>query len=377
MMARVRCKETAANSFFGNFLYDQKVARGHFLRRVNEVIDWQRFTKKLLMCYKGKGQIGQAPYEPTIILKMLLLSYLWNVSERMIEELANDSLSVGLFLGIGANEKVPDHSTLTLFKNRLIQGGGLKVYEELFNEIIRIAQEKGVKFGKLQIVDSVHLVADVNITKDRQRQHRGKPPRDKDARWGAKGDKIVATAHGVEKKIDYFYGYKDQVSLNAETGLVTTVLPGRADDYDGHKFQEVVEKDLKKGIEIGTVAADKGYDDGDNHYYLEKKGINSAIRLNRRRTHKKDSHKGGWLRLVASQEYQEGLKKRYQVERKFGEARKWHGFLRCRYLGYIRHAIQSYLTFMTLNLKRLVKLLMGAGLGGKSPARVGVGVPLA
>ena len=375
-MARVRCKETAANSFFGNFLYDQKVSRSHFLRRLNEVIDWQRFTKKLLMHYKGKGQIGQAPYNPTIILKMLLLSYLWNVSERMIEELANDSLSVGLFLGIGANEKVPDHSTLTLFKNRLIEGGGLKVYEELFNEIIRIAQEKGVKFGKLQIVDSVHLVADVNITKDRQRQHRGKAPRDKDARWGAKGDKIAETAHGMEKKVDYFYGYKDQVSLNAETGLVTTVLPGRADDYDGHKFQEVVEKDLKKGIEIGTVAADRGYDDGDNHYYLEKKGINSAIRLNRRRTHKKDSHQGGWLRLVASHEYQEGLKKRYQVERKFGEARKWHGFLRCRYLGYIRHAIQSYLTFMTLNLKRLVKLLMGVGFGGKSPVRVGVGAPL-
>jgi len=115
-MVKVRCKETAADSFFGNFLYDQKVSRGHFLRKLNEVIEWPRFTRKLLVHYKGKGQIGQAPYNPTIILKMLLLSYLWNVSERMIEELANDSLSVGLFLGIGANERVPDHSTLTLFK---------------------------------------------------------------------------------------------------------------------------------------------------------------------------------------------------------------------------------------------------------------------
>src|SRR3990170_3976644 len=127
-MAKFRCKETASDSFFGNFLYDQKVSQGHFLRKLTEVIDWQRFTKKLLVHYKGKGQIGQAPYNPTIILKMLLLSYLWNVSERMIEELANDSLSVGLFLGIVANERVPDHSTLTLFKNRLIEAGGLKVY---------------------------------------------------------------------------------------------------------------------------------------------------------------------------------------------------------------------------------------------------------
>jgi len=375
-MAKVRCKETASDSFFGNYLYDQKVSRGHFLRKLNEVVDWQRFTKKLLVHYKGKGQIGQAPYNPTIMLKMLLLSYLWNVSERMVEELSNDSLSVGLFLGIGANERVPDHSTLTLFKNRLMQNAGLKVYEELFNEIIKIAREKGVKFGKLQIVDSVHLVADVNISKDRQRQKEGKPPHDKDAHWGVKGDKVVETGHGSERKVEYYYGYKDQVSLNAQTGLVTTVIPGRADDYDGHKFQKLVEKDLEKGIEIDTVAADKGYDDGDNHFYLEQKGINSAIRLNRRRTQKKDAHKDGWLKLVANPAYQAGLKQRYEIERKFGEARKWHGFKRCRFVGYVRHGIQSYLTFMVLNLKRLVKLLTGA-FRAELQRRVGVTMPIA
>lgn len=374
-MAKVRCKDTAADSFFGNFLYDQKVSREHFLRKLNEVVEWERFTKRLLVHYRGKGQIGQAPYNPTLILKMLLLSYLWNVSERMVEELANDSLSVGLFLGIGVNEKVPDHSTLTVFKNRLVQNAGIKVYEELFNEIVRVAQEKGVKFGKLQIVDSVHLIADVNITKDRQRQKEGKPPRDRDADWGAKGGKVVETEQGSERKTEYFYGYKDQVSLNAESGLVTSLMPGHADDYDGHEFQKLVEKDLKKGMEIGTVAADKGYDDGENHFYLEKKGINSAIRLKRSRMQKKDTHKEGWLKLAASSTYLEGLKQRYQIERKFGEARKWHGFMRCRYLGNIRHGIQSYLTFMTLNLKRLVKLLTGVAFKGESRERVRATMP--
>ena len=153
-MAKVRCKETRVDTFFGNFLYNQKVSRNHFLRKLNEVVDWDRFTRKLLGYYRGKGETGQAPYNPTIMLKMLLLSYLWNVSERMIEVLANDSLSIGLFLGLGADERSSDHSTLTLFKNRLIDNGGLRAYEELFDEIIRIAQQKGVKFGKLQVVVS-------------------------------------------------------------------------------------------------------------------------------------------------------------------------------------------------------------------------------
>lgn len=353
-MAKVRCKETGTDSFFGNFLYDQKVSRDHFLRKLSEVVDWDMFTAKLLKYYQGKGEIGQSPYNPTLILKMLLLCYLWDVSERMIEVLANDSLSIGLFLGMGANEKAPDHSTLTLFKNRLIQNGGLKAYEELFDDVIRMAQRKGVKFGKLQIVDSVHLVADVNVQKDKQRQREGSKPRDKDAKWGSKGDRGEGS-----REIKYFYGYKDQVSLNADTEMVTSVIPGHADDYDGHKLRDLVEKDLHKEIAIGIVAGDKGYDDGDNHYYLEQKGIKSAIRLKRNRTGKKDSNKEKWLKLTESAEYKAGLKERYKIERKFGEGRKWHGYIRSRYVGFVRHAIQSYFTFMALNLKRLVKLLTG------------------
>jgi len=353
-MAKVRCKETGTGSFFGNFLYDQKVSRDHFLRKLGEVVDWDKFTMKLLKYYQGKGEIGQAPYNPTLILKMLLLCYLWDVSERMIEVLANDSLSIGLFLGIGANEKAPDHSTLTLFKNRLIRNGGLTAYEELFNDIIRMAQRKGVKFGRLQIVDSVHLVADVNVNKDKQRQNKGSQPRDKDAKWGSKGDREEGSG-----EIKYFYGYKDQVSLNSDTEMVTSIIPGCADDYDGHRLRDLVEKDLQKGIDVGIVAGDKGYDDGDNHYYLEQKGIKSAIKLRKNRTGKKDSNKGKWLKLIESAEYQAGLKERYKIERKFGESRRWHGFTRSRYVGFARHAIQSFFTFMALNIKRLVKLLTG------------------
>ncbi len=135
-------------------------------------------------------------------------------------------------------------------------------------------------------------------------------------------------------------------------------------------MKKLVEKDLTKGIDIGTVTGDKGYDDGDNHYYLEQKGINSAISLNSHRTEKKDRNKEGWLKLRESQEYTDGLRERYKVERKFGEARKWHGFTRCRYTGFIRHAIQSYLTFMALNLKRLVKLLTGVSFRSEVRASV-------
>lgn len=365
-MAKERCKETSIDSFFGNFLYEQKVPEDHFLKKLNEVIDWHRFTNKLLKYYKGKGKVGQTPYNPTIILKMLLLSYLYNLSERQVEVLANDSLSAAYFLGLGADEKAPDHSTLTLFKSRLLQNGERKAYEDLFDEMLRIAQEKGVKFGRLQIVDTVHVVADVNLEKDKARQKERKAPRDKDATWGVKGEKVATGKNGKrEKKKDYFYGYKDQVSLNAETQMITSIKPGYGNEYDGRWLPYLVERDLKKGIEVGTVAADRGYDDGENHYFLEQKGINSAIRLKGFRTEKKDPKKEGWIKLKESKEYQEGLRERYRIERKFGEMKKWHGFGRCRYIGLARHAIQLFLTSIAVNLKRMVKLLTGVSFRGE------------
>ena len=63
-----------------------------------------------------------------------------------------------------------------------------------------------------------------------------------------------------------------------------------------------------------------------------------------------------------TERYQQGLKERYKIERKFGEAKQGHGLGRCRYLGKIGFAVQAFLTAMALNLKRLVKVLSGTGL---------------
>lgn len=115
------------------------------------------------------------------MLKMLLVSYLYNLSERQTEEVCNDSLSIKCFLGLGADQGAPDHATLTLFKSRLLARKGEKVFDELFKGVLKIAREKGISFGRIQVVDSVHTTADVNVEKDEYRQKKGKGPRDPDA----------------------------------------------------------------------------------------------------------------------------------------------------------------------------------------------------
>jgi IS5 family transposase len=368
-MTRQRFKEQRTDSFFGDLVYDRIVPEGHFFRRLSEIIPWERFTKKLVRYYQGRARVGRPPYDPAVLLKMLLVAYLYDLSERQVEEMARFNLLVKYFLGLGADELPPDHSTLTAFKRRLLDNGSLDAFEELLVEIVDLAGEGGIAFGTLQVIDSVHTVADVNVEKDDKRRRDGKPPRDPGARWGVKHSRLVKDDEGKSSRQKvYFYGYKGHVSLNAQTGLITsaTVTPGNA--HDGRQFPGVVERDLALGVPVEIVAADRAYDDTRNHYMLKVRGVHSAIHLNDYRTQKKDKSKAGWIAMRAEPEYIRGQRERYKIERKFGEAKQGHGLGRCRYVGFVRYAIQLYLTAVVLNLKRMVKLLTGVNFKGRARA---------
>lgn len=361
-MEKQRFVETGSSSFFGEYLYDQVVPAEHFLRQLKRIIEWERFTQKLIRIYKGGGVVGRPPFDPALVLKMELIAYLYNLTERQAEIYVNENLPAKYFVGLAVDQKAPDHSTLTVFRERLVKRGKLKVFEAMLEEIVQIALQSGIHFGSIQIVDSVHSLANVNTDKDQNRQNKGKGPRDPDARWGVKHKhKIKNEAGQEEEQVQYFYGYKAHVSLNAENGLITSLKSTSGEAYDGHHFTELVDHDLEQELPVEIYTADKAYDDGENHYNLEVRGLYSAIRLKKTRTGKKDDNKQVWLDLRQTPQYQQGLKERYKVERKFGEAKQGHGFGRCRYLGSLGFAVQTFFTAIMLNLKRMVKLLTGVG----------------
>lgn len=365
-MTQKRFKELGAGSFFGRLVYDRAVPQGHFLRQLDELVDWSAFTEQLLRLYQGGAQVGRPPYDPAVMLKVLLLSYLYDLSERQTELFVNDSLSAKCFLGLAVDEAGPDHTTLTVFKGRIIAGGGEERLQELLAELVRQAAARGVEFGEVQLVDSTHTLAAVNTSKDEKRQEKqGRAPRDRGARWGVKHMKRRRTEQGeIVRQREYFYGYKMHTSMNAAAQLITSVVVTAGNGHDGQQFPQLVARDAPLQLPITTYAGDRGYDAGENHYLLVSNGLHSALRLNDYRTQKKDQHKELWLRLQQSRPYQEGQRLRYQIERKFGEGKENHGLRRCRYLGWTRYAIQSYLTALVLNLKRMVRVLTGTAFRG-------------
>lgn len=262
-------KQNTLHSLAGDPLKKYAQGKDHFLFRLNDTIDWDEFTPKLLEAYKGKARLGESPYHPLILFKMLLLAYLLNTSERAIEEQCYWFIPVRLFVGLGIYDAVPDHSTLTLFKQRLQKHSGIDGFKAIFDGIIKQALEKGVRFGSMQIVDSVHTVANVNNDRDRERHDQpalarrpgGKPSADPDATVVHKGKRLVTRANGMVEQQELMHlGYKTHVSQDAETGIVTSIKPTTGCSADNQQFLDLVKSDTELGVTADTYTADKGKD---------------------------------------------------------------------------------------------------------------------
>ena len=137
--------------------------------------------------------------------------------------------------------------------------------------------------------------------------------------------------------------------MNAATGLITAIRPTRGRAADNEQFADLLAHDEEVGVEAAIYSGDKAYDDSDLHWRLWEAGKASALKLRVNRTQKRDANKEPWLSMLASSEYQERQAQRDKIERKFGEAKHWHRFGRCLYLGMIRYGIQAYLTALVLN----------------------------
>ena len=138
---------------------------------------------------------------------------------------------------MAVDELAPDHSTLSVCEWRLLAAGGWERLQAICDEVLRQARAAGIRLGQVQVVDSVHTEADVDPEADRRRQEAGKPPRDPQAQWVKKGERRSPGPEGEVTRQELRYlGYKSHTSLNAETGLIPTVVPTVGGAADNEAF---------------------------------------------------------------------------------------------------------------------------------------------
>ncbi|WP_052087777.1 IS1182 family transposase [Paenibacillus wynnii] len=138
---------------------DQLVPSDHLLRLVEKHVDFSFITEKVRPYYSATQ--GRPSIPPIRLFKMMLIGYLFNIrSERILEQDINVNLAYRWFLGLGLSEPVPDHSTISYNRNGRFQG--TDVFQEIFDEVVRLAISHRMIAGRLLITDSTHIEANAN-----------------------------------------------------------------------------------------------------------------------------------------------------------------------------------------------------------------------
>ena len=125
------------------------------LERVLREEEFDSFVESKCSPYYAKKQ-GRPSIPPGVYFRMLLIGYFERIdSERGICWRCSDSLSLRQFLGLGMEERTPDHSSLSRIRNRL----PLEVHESVFGWVLEVLASRGMIDGKTLGVDATTLEA--------------------------------------------------------------------------------------------------------------------------------------------------------------------------------------------------------------------------
>lgn len=137
--------EDATYPLWEKSVYQQLVPADHFLRRLDAALDWEALSVRLLALYAEHGE-ARPLYYPVWLLKMLLLVYVYHLSDEHMVELAQDNVPMRWFLGSALYEQAPDAVALRDLRERIVAQPWT-----LLQEIVHRAQAQGVRFDTFRI----------------------------------------------------------------------------------------------------------------------------------------------------------------------------------------------------------------------------------
>ncbi len=138
---------------------DDYIPQDHLLRAIRKSVDFGFIYDKVRPLY---SDVGRASIDPVLLIKMLLLGYLYGIpSERKLEEEVRLNLAYRWFLGLDLEDKIPDHSTFSQNRRRRFKQSG--IFQEVFDHIVTVCVSKGLVTGEVIVTDSTHIKANASM----------------------------------------------------------------------------------------------------------------------------------------------------------------------------------------------------------------------
>ena len=274
-------------------------APGHpFYQRLNALLAEAGFDRwvegRCREYYEQDEPRGRKSIPPGVYFRMLLVGYFENLdSQRGIAWRCADSLALRQFLGIPLDQGTPDHSTLTNTRRRL----PAEVFAEVFQFVLRIADEKKLLSGQAVGVDSTTLEANAAMksivrtdTKEDWKQYvtrlmreegvleAGQEPTDEEVRrfdqkrknktvsndeWESSTDGDARIAKLKDGRTHLAYKAEHVVDLKSDLVLAAEIYPANQADtatlVDSVVVARVNLQEAGSAATLRDAAADKGY----------------------------------------------------------------------------------------------------------------------
>lgn len=311
-------KENKQDTFLDSFLRNS-LPQNKQLIKIDQIIDWEPLRNKMETLYRLDGP-GRPAFLPVILFKAVLLQNWYNLSDPGAEEAIADRLSFRNFLGLKLDDKVPDHSTIHRFRDRIEP-----IMEELFNLINEQLSNNGFILRKGTMIDASLIQSAV------REPNEGSSENDPDSAWTRK-----------KKGGKPFFGYKAHIGVDQNSELIRKADFTPANIPDNAHFEDMVSGDEE------TVYADKGYFGKKRSDWLKQKNIGDGIMVQKNRYQPMPDHVKDFNRQVN--------RIRRAIEHIFGTMKLHYRFKRCRYRCLWRNRNHFFVLCISYNLKRAIKL---------------------
>lgn len=335
----------------GFFDADKRLAalseKGDPLEAIERLVPWESFRADIEVVVltpdeAKKSSAGRKPFDAILLFRMLVLQSLYNLSDEQVEYQVRDRLSFTRFLRLGIEDRIPDGTTLWLFREKLAQAG---LIDKLFDRFDRHLGAKGYIARGGQIVDAtiVAVPTQRNTREENEAVKGGRTPadwenkpaknrqKDKDARWTKK--------HG-----ESFYGYKNHVNADAKHKLIRRYAVSDAAVHDSRMLDGL----LTTGNTSQDVFADSAYRSAATEARLGAQGFNSRIHVRAARAHP--------LSMAKREANRKKSRVRARIEHVFAAQQISPGGRIVRTIGIVRARAKIGLQNLVYNIRRLVTL---------------------
>ena len=382
-----------------------KSPKATFYARLDETLESIGFVEKVReICAPAYKQtnVGRPGIDPVVYLKMIMVGFFEDLpSERAIAARCGDSIAIRRFLNYELDENTPDHSSLSVIRQRL----GLDTYQQVFTLCLKALQEHGLLRGKNLGIDSSVIEANASLRalvhRNTEEQYwdyvkrlaaaRGIDPEDAAAvrkfdrnRPGKGSNQDWVNPHDPDAKIgpkkdgatDMIY--KPEAVVDLDTGAVVQaeVHPGDQADHqevatrilEAQETINEVRGEEKDVMTVETVASDKGYYAVKEVAALQREEIKTVIvdPVSNRRLEKLEPEERKAVqsaRRSTQSKYGKALLRRrgMHIERSFAHILDCGGMRRATLRGWENLNKRFKLAAAFYNLSQLMRKLFGFG----------------